>query len=296
MSISYNIVFQVLRWWSCSSWLHSKKHFTRPYSSQPKGYGYAISHYSWKGSFWITNSVDAHLMREHQTEVLKHFHPPGSSSVSSWGFLSGETTRLSCPFIDSSSVWSLIINISGIGSQTARNPIHSTINIKNIWIGIKELSKLISSMEQIVFPGNDRSSFSSPWATWHTVNFTRVPTNRRNLFNMSLKQPFGGHTDENPLGTTTVSPVLSRSICPIVHTQFFLGIKSMNDQLMVFSLFLTQTATCLPSQWFLRYSRSPPRASVPLMQTSVVRTAGHTSAALPRVPLVESFHVRWFLP
>ena len=86
MSISYNIVFQVLRWWSCSSWLHSKKHFTRPYSSQPNGYGYAISHYSWKGSFWITNSVDAHLMREHQTEVLKHFHPPGSSSVSSWGF------------------------------------------------------------------------------------------------------------------------------------------------------------------------------------------------------------------
>ena len=37
-------------------------------------------------------------------------------------------------------------------------------------------------------------------------------------------------------------------------------------------------------QWFLRYSRSPPRASVPLMQTSVVRTAGHTSSALPRVP------------
>ena len=68
---------QVLRWWSCSSWLHSKKKFTKPSSSQPNGYGYAISHpgcYNLEGSFWTTDSVDAHLMREHQTEVLKHFH------------------------------------------------------------------------------------------------------------------------------------------------------------------------------------------------------------------------------
>ena len=109
MSISYNIVFQVLRWWSCSSWLHSKKHFTKPYSSQPNGYGYVISHpgcYSWKGSFWITNSVDAHLMREHQTEVLKHFHPPGSSSVSSWGFVLVRHTHAqeNCAFC-ARSVW-----------------------------------------------------------------------------------------------------------------------------------------------------------------------------------------------
>ena len=83
-------VIQVLRWWSCSSCLYSRKQFTKPSSSQHNGYGYAISHpgcYSVEGSFEPQNSVDAHLMRGHQTEVLKHFHPPGSSSVSFWVFL-----------------------------------------------------------------------------------------------------------------------------------------------------------------------------------------------------------------
>ena len=87
-------VIQVLRWWSCSSCLYSRKQFTKPSSSQHNGYGYAISHpgcYSVEGSFEPQNSVDAHLMRGHQTEVLKHFHPPGSSSVSSWGFFWWDT-------------------------------------------------------------------------------------------------------------------------------------------------------------------------------------------------------------